>query len=126
MSSPVLCAALLHDVLVDTPYTTAQLRSEFGGEISGLVEKVTRLDQDRSRYGSVAEAIDAAQATGDRRVLIIVHKVRKRRILRTRRLSGTASHSATGLRTGEVKWSYASPTPLEIPGANLILDALSG
>ena len=26
---------------------------------------------------------------------------------------------------GEVKWSHASPTPLEIPGANLIFDALS-
>jgi peroxiredoxin len=26
---------------------------------------------------------------------------------------------------GEVRWSYASPTPLEIPGANLIFDALS-
>jgi len=25
----------------------------------------------------------------------------------------------------EVKWSYASPTPLEIPGANLIFDALA-
>jgi peroxiredoxin len=27
---------------------------------------------------------------------------------------------------GEVKWSYASPSPLEIPGANLIFDALAG
>jgi peroxiredoxin len=26
---------------------------------------------------------------------------------------------------GRVKWSYASPTPLEIPGANLIFDALA-
>jgi peroxiredoxin len=26
---------------------------------------------------------------------------------------------------GDVAWSYASPTPLEIPGANLIFDALS-
>jgi peroxiredoxin len=26
---------------------------------------------------------------------------------------------------GTVRWSYASPTPLEIPGANLIFDALS-
>jgi peroxiredoxin len=26
---------------------------------------------------------------------------------------------------GKVKWSHASPTPLEIPGANLIFDALS-
>lgn len=25
---------------------------------------------------------------------------------------------------GTVRWSYASPTPLEIPGANLIFDAL--
>jgi peroxiredoxin len=27
---------------------------------------------------------------------------------------------------GEVEWSYAAPTPLEIPGANLIFDALNG
>ena len=29
------------------------------------------------------------------------------------------------IEEGAVKWSYASPTPLEIPGANLIFDALS-
>jgi peroxiredoxin len=29
------------------------------------------------------------------------------------------------IEDGEVKWSHASPTPLEIPGANLIFDALS-
>ena len=27
---------------------------------------------------------------------------------------------------GVVRWSYASPSPAEIPGANLIFDALSG
>jgi peroxiredoxin len=27
---------------------------------------------------------------------------------------------------GTVRWAHASPTPLEIPGANLIFDALSG
>lgn len=27
---------------------------------------------------------------------------------------------------GEVSWSFAPPTPLEIPGANLIFDALDG
>ena len=27
---------------------------------------------------------------------------------------------------GQVAWSYAAPTPLEIPGANLIFDALDG
>jgi peroxiredoxin len=29
------------------------------------------------------------------------------------------------IEDGEVKWSYASPSPAEIPGANLIFDALS-
>ncbi len=29
------------------------------------------------------------------------------------------------IEDGEVKWSYASPNPGEIPGANLIFDALS-
>ena len=29
------------------------------------------------------------------------------------------------IEEGAVKWSYASPTPLEIPGANLIFDALA-
>ena len=27
-------------------------------------------------------------------------------------------------RDGTVAWSFATPTPLEIPGANLIFDAL--
>ncbi len=29
------------------------------------------------------------------------------------------------IEDGEVKWSHESPSPLEIPGANLIFDALS-
>lgn len=29
------------------------------------------------------------------------------------------------IEDGEVRWSHASPTPLEIPGANLIFDALT-
>ena len=39
-----------------------------------------------------------------------------------------ADHGARSLvlidRDGTVSWSHASPTPLEIPGANLIFDAL--
>jgi peroxiredoxin len=30
------------------------------------------------------------------------------------------------IEDGEVKWSHESPSPVEIPGANLIFDALSG
>jgi peroxiredoxin len=36
------------------------------------------------------------------------------------------SRSLVLIDDGVVKWSYASPTPLEIPGANLIFDALAG
>jgi peroxiredoxin len=39
---------------------------------------------------------------------------------------GHANRSLVLIEDGEVRWSYASPTPLEIPGANLIFDALSG
>jgi peroxiredoxin len=38
---------------------------------------------------------------------------------------GHANRSLVLVEDGEVTWSHASPTPLEIPGANLIFDALS-
>jgi len=39
---------------------------------------------------------------------------------------GHANRSLVLIDHGEVKWSYAAPNPGEIPGANLIFDALSG
>jgi len=36
-----------------------------------------------------------------------------------------ANRSLVLVEGGTVKWSYASPSPAEIPGANLIFDALS-
>ena len=49
-----LAAALLHDTVEDTNYSSDQLRSEFGEEISNLVDGVTKLD--RLTYGPTAEA----------------------------------------------------------------------
>ncbi len=49
-----LAAALLHDTVEDTSYSSDQLRSEFGEEISNLVDGVTKLD--RLTYGPTAEA----------------------------------------------------------------------
>jgi hypothetical protein len=69
MGPAVWCAALLHDVLNDTACTTGQLHSDFGSEIAGLVEEVTRLDS--CHYRSTVEAMDQAQAVSDPRVLII-------------------------------------------------------
>lgn len=37
---------------------------------------------------------------------------------------GHGNRSLVIVEDGIVKWSYASPTPAEIPGANLIFDAL--
>jgi HD domain len=84
MSPEVWCAALLHDVIADTACTSDQLRREFGCEIAGLVEEVTRLD--RSRYRSAAAALDQVQAVGDPRVLVIkladrLHNMRTLRYL---------------------------------------------
>jgi guanosine-3',5'-bis(diphosphate) 3'-pyrophosphohydrolase len=40
-----LAAALLHDVLEDTPVTAAALRETFGKEVAGLVEAVTKISR---------------------------------------------------------------------------------
>jgi len=37
-----------------------------------------------------------------------------------------ANRSLVLIEDGEVRWSYAAPTPADIPGANLIFDALAG
>jgi peroxiredoxin len=36
-----------------------------------------------------------------------------------------ANRSLVLIEEGEVRWSYAAPSPADIPGANLIFDALS-
>jgi peroxiredoxin len=39
--------------------------------------------------------------------------------------AGISNRALVLVEDGEVKWSYAAPNPGEIPGANLIFDALS-
>jgi peroxiredoxin len=40
--------------------------------------------------------------------------------------AGISNRALVLIEDGEVRWSYASPSPGEIPGANLIFDALAG
>jgi guanosine-3',5'-bis(diphosphate) 3'-pyrophosphohydrolase len=54
MTPATLAAALLHDTVEDTAYTMPQLRRDFGEEVAGLVDGVTKLD--RLTYGEAAQA----------------------------------------------------------------------
>jgi len=49
-----IAAALLHDTVEDTSYSSEKLRQDFGDEVANLVEGVTKLD--RLTYGPTAEA----------------------------------------------------------------------
>ena len=50
----VLAAALLHDTVEDTGYSLVELTADFGPEIAGLVDGVTKLD--RLSYGDSTDA----------------------------------------------------------------------
>src|SRR5581483_2240669 len=54
MDRQTIAAALLHDVVEDTSVTTEQVAAEFGEEIAGLVDGVTKLT--RIPYQSKEEA----------------------------------------------------------------------
>jgi GTP diphosphokinase / guanosine-3',5'-bis(diphosphate) 3'-diphosphatase len=73
LDSATICAALLHDTVEDTDYSLEQLRLDFGDEVAGLVDGVTKLD--RLTYGPTAEAETVRKMvvamSKDLRVLII-------------------------------------------------------
>jgi GTP diphosphokinase / guanosine-3',5'-bis(diphosphate) 3'-diphosphatase len=88
MNHETICAALLHDTVEDTPYTLAELRSEFGEDIAALVDGVTKLD--KVKYGESAEAETVRKMvvamSRDIRVLVIkladrLHNMRTLRYL---------------------------------------------
>jgi GTP pyrophosphokinase len=53
LDKATIIAALLHDTVEDTAYNLKQLKSEFGDEVSSLVDGVTKLD--KLTYGENAE-----------------------------------------------------------------------
>ena len=67
----MLCAAMLHDTIEDTPYTPAELSREFGARVAALVAGVTALDQAKDRRGRVTARAMAAAKSADTRVLEI-------------------------------------------------------
>ena len=61
-----IAAALLHDTVEDTDYSLDQLRTEFGDEVTMLVDGVTKLD--KVKYG------DAAQSETVRKMIVAMSK----------------------------------------------------
>lgn len=88
MDTTTLVAALLHDTVEDTDYSLDELTSDFGPEVTRLVDGVTKLD--KVALGAAAEAetirkMIVAMAT-DPRVLVIkvadrLHNMRTMRFL---------------------------------------------
>jgi GTP pyrophosphokinase len=64
LDTPTACAALLHDVVEDTPVTLEDVEKRFGREVASLVEGVTKLS------GLHFERQEAAQAESFRRMLL--------------------------------------------------------
>ncbi len=70
-----IMAALLHDVIEDTPYTEAELTKEFGRSVAEMVEGVSKLDKLKFRTRQEAQAASFQKMilamTKDIRVVLI-------------------------------------------------------
>ncbi|GAA1542706.1 hypothetical protein GCM10009827_072860 [Dactylosporangium maewongense] len=73
MDTTTLVAALLHDTIEDTDYTIERLQLDFGGEVTLLVDGLTRLDKVKLRAAAKPETIHRmiVATVKDPRVLII-------------------------------------------------------
>lgn len=56
MDMPTLLAALLHDVVEDTEFTTEDIKVKFGQQVADLVDGVTKLDKIEFQSASQAQA----------------------------------------------------------------------
>ncbi|MBQ5356936.1 MAG: bifunctional (p)ppGpp synthetase/guanosine-3',5'-bis(diphosphate) 3'-pyrophosphohydrolase, partial [Oscillospiraceae bacterium] len=68
MDTDTVCAALLHDVVEDTPITLEEIRKEFGDDVATMVDGVTKLS--KIKFVSKEEA----QAENVRKMMIAMAK----------------------------------------------------
>jgi (p)ppGpp synthase/HD superfamily hydrolase len=67
----MLCAAMLHDTVEDTPYTLAALECDFGSEVAALVAGTAALDRIKNNEQRTVAQVMAAVTSADSRVLVI-------------------------------------------------------
>ena len=75
MTSPTIIAALLHDTVEDTEYDLEHLRSDFGDEVAGLVDGVTKLDKVKYGQASAAETVRKMVVAMARDIRVLVIKL---------------------------------------------------
>jgi (p)ppGpp synthase/HD superfamily hydrolase len=91
----VIAAAVLHDVLEDTPAGTTDLRSRFGGQITELVALVSddsTINDEEARKDDTRDHV--RNSNGDALVIYAADKVSKVRELRTLRARGLSQAEA--------------------------------
>src|SRR5215470_7445293 len=78
MNHETICAALLHDTVEDTAYTLAELRREFGDDVTALVDGVTKLDKVKYGEAAAAETVRKMIVAMSRDVRVLVMKLADR------------------------------------------------
>ncbi|MEI6404442.1 MAG: bifunctional (p)ppGpp synthetase/guanosine-3',5'-bis(diphosphate) 3'-pyrophosphohydrolase [Actinomycetes bacterium] len=75
MTTSTIIAALLHDTVEDTEYSVDQLRIDFGDEVAGLVDGVTKLDKVKYGQASGAETVRKMVVAMARDIRVLVIKL---------------------------------------------------
>ena len=75
MTSSTVIAALLHDTVEDTEYDLEHLRVDFGDEVAGLVDGVTKLDKVKYGQASASETVRKMVVAMARDIRVLVIKL---------------------------------------------------
>jgi GTP diphosphokinase / guanosine-3',5'-bis(diphosphate) 3'-diphosphatase len=75
MTSSTVIAALLHDTVEDTEYDLEHLRADFGDEVAGLVDGVTKLDKVKYGQTSASETVRKMVVAMARDIRVLVIKL---------------------------------------------------
>ena len=75
MTSSTIISALLHDTVEDTEYDIEHLRADFGDEVAGLVDGVTKLDKVKYGQASASETVRKMVVAMARDIRVLVIKL---------------------------------------------------
>jgi (p)ppGpp synthase/HD superfamily hydrolase len=111
LDGPTLTAAILHDVVEDTPSSMAEVEQKFGKEVADLVDGVTKLDQVqfKSRKEAQAESFRKMILAMVRDIRVIMVKLADR-THNMRTIAAMPPESAARSRARRSRSTRRSPT----------------